>query len=106
MTWLFSWLGVNAPARRNAAQFFAIDGFGHVAPSHGAVWQVPLAVFDTAHGAMIRMTEDELAGILSRDQSPQLVFLIHSQGPAVRAARAQSLFAIFSMRAWLGQTPT
>jgi hypothetical protein len=32
---------VNAPTRRNAAQYFCYDGFGHDAPPGGALWQVP-----------------------------------------------------------------
>jgi hypothetical protein len=34
-------LVVDAPTRRNAAQYSCYDGFGHDAPFRGALWQVP-----------------------------------------------------------------
>ena len=40
----------HAPTRRNAAQSFCYDGFGHDAPFRGASWQVPARRFRHATG--------------------------------------------------------
>ena len=42
----------HAPTRRNAAQSFCYDGFGHDAPVHGALWQVPARRANGASGRL------------------------------------------------------